>query len=118
MSFGIAAIELSISIEEVIEHQAGGTRGDRMVRGEKEIKMFGQSVPIQAEMAQMVNLSAHVNYAEMLDWLSHIKKAPKTLFITHGEKESAQSLKEKIEHKLHWHCVIPNYLDQQKLSEL
>lgn len=95
--------------------QAGGTRGDRMVRGEKEIKMFGQSVPIQAEIAQMGNLSAHVDYAEMLDWLSHIKKAPKTLFITHGEKESAQSLKEKIEHKLHWHCVIPNYLDQQKL---
>lgn len=95
--------------------QAGGTRGDRFVRGEKEIKMFGQLIPVQAEIAQMGNLSAHVDYVEMLDWLSQVKKAPKTIFITHGEKESALSLKEKIEHKLHWNCVIPDYLDQHLL---
>jgi metallo-beta-lactamase family protein len=95
--------------------QAGGTRGDRIVRGEKEIKMFGQLVPIQAEIVQMGNLSAHVDYAEMLAWLSHIKKPPKTVFITHGEKEAALSLKEKIEHKFHWKSVIPNYLEQQTL---
>ena len=96
--------------------QAGGTRGDRMVRGEKEIKMFGHLVPVQAEIAQIGNLSAHVDYAEMLTWLSHIKKAPKAVFITHGERESAQSLKEKIEHKFHWNCMIPNYLEQHKLE--
>ena len=95
--------------------QAGGTRGDRMVRGEKEIKMVGQLVPVQSEIIQMGNLSAHADYAEMLTWLSHIKKAPKAVFITHGEGESAQALKEKIEHKFHWKCVIPNYLEQHKL---
>lgn len=95
--------------------QAGGTRGDRIVRGEKEIKMFGQLVPIRAEIAQMENLSAHADYAEMLDWLSHIKKVPKTIFITHGEKESALSLKEKIEHKFHWKCMTPNYLEEHTL---
>lgn len=96
--------------------QAGGTRGDRIVRGDKEIKMFGQLVPIQAEIAKMWNLSAHVDYAEMLDWLSHIQKAPKAVFIIHGEQESAQSLKEKIEHKFHWKCIIPNYLDHHLLE--
>lgn len=95
--------------------QAGGTRGDRIIRGEKEVKMFGQLVSIQAEIAQMGNLSAHVDYAEMLAWLSRINKAPKTIFITHGEKESAQSLKEKIESKFHWNCMIPGYLEQHLL---
>ncbi len=96
--------------------QAGGTRGDRMVRGEKELKMFGQLVPVNAEIIQMGNLSAHADYAELLSWLSYVKKAPRTLFITHGEKESALSLQLKIEQKFHWNCTVPNYLDQYTLD--
>lgn len=96
--------------------QAGGTRGDRMVRGEKEIKMFGQMVPIQSEVIQMENMSAHADYTEILAWLAHLKNAPRKIFITHGEKESSESLKVKIEQKFHWNCVIPNYLDQEKLK--
>jgi len=95
--------------------QAGGTRGDRMVRGEKEIKMFGQMIPIRAEVIQMENTSAHADYAEMLHWLAHLKNAPRKIFITHGEEESAQSLKVKIEQKFHWNCVIPDYLDKEQL---
>lgn len=95
--------------------QAGGTRGDRMVRGEKEIKIFGQIIPIRAEIIQMKNTSAHADYAEMLSWLAHLKNTPRKIFITHGEKESAESLKIKIEQKFHWNCAIPNYLDKEKL---
>ncbi len=96
--------------------QAGGTRGDRLVRGEKEIKMFGQMVPINAEVIQMENASAHADYAEILAWLSRLKKAPRKIFITHGEKESAIALKLKIEQNFNWNCLIPNYLDQETLG--
>lgn len=96
--------------------QAGGTRGDRIVRGEKEIKMFGQMIPINAEIVQMGNTSAHADYAETLNWLAHLQNAPRKIFITHGERESAESLKEKIEQKFHWNCVVPHYLDQEKLK--
>jgi metallo-beta-lactamase family protein len=95
--------------------QAGGTRGDRIVRGEKEIKMFGQMIPIRAERLQMENTSAHADYSEILNWLAHLKNTPRKIFITHGEKESAESLKIKIEQKFHWNCTIPNYLDHEKL---
>ena len=95
--------------------QAGGTRGDRITRGEKEIKMFGQMIPINAEICQMTSTSAHVDFDEMLTWLAHLKKAPRKIFITHGGKESAQSLKMKIEQKFHWKCMVPHYLDQEEL---
>ncbi|MCL9685478.1 MBL fold metallo-hydrolase RNA specificity domain-containing protein [Legionella maioricensis] len=97
--------------------QAGGTRGDRLVRGEKEIKMFGQMVPINAEISQLENASAHADYAEMLTWLAHLKKAPRKIFITHGEMEAATALKLKIEQKFNWNCMIPNYLDQEILGD-
>jgi len=97
--------------------QVGGTRGDRMIRGEKEIKMFGQMIPVRAEVAQIENLSAHADSTEMLNWLAHLKKAPRKLFITHGDIEAAQALKSQIEQRFHWTCEIPSYLDSEILSE-
>lgn len=97
-------------------YQAGGTRGDRMMRGEKEIKMFGAMVPINAEVKQMENISAHADYEEILTWLSHIKKPPRKVFITHGEQEASQALKNRIEQRLHWKCKIPAYLSEDELS--
>lgn len=95
--------------------QAGGTRGDRMVRGEKEVKMFGQMVPIRAEVIKISSTSAHADYEEILTWLAHFKKAPRKIFITHGEKNASQSLKAKIEQQFHWHCIVPAYLDKEEL---
>ncbi|QRN04615.1 MBL fold metallo-hydrolase [Legionella sp. MW5194] len=97
--------------------QVGGTRGDRMIRGEREIKMFGQMIPIRAEVVQMDNISAHADSIEMLNWLAHLKKAPRKLFITHGEKEASQALKSQIEQRFHWKCEIPSYLDSATLCE-
>lgn len=97
--------------------QVGGTRGDRMIRGEREIKMFGQMIPMRAEIVQIENISAHADSNEMLDWLAHLKKAPRKLFITHGETEAAQALKTRIEQQFHWKCEIPSYLDSAILCE-
>lgn len=97
--------------------QVGGTRGDRMLRGENEIKMFGQMIPIRAEIALIENLSAHADSTEMLHWLAHLRKAPRKLFITHGETAAAEALKHQIEQRFHWKCEVPSYLDSQILCE-
>ncbi|KTC65036.1 metallo-beta-lactamase (plasmid) [Legionella adelaidensis] len=97
--------------------QVGGTRGDRMLRGEKEIKMFGQMVPIRAEIVQIENISAHADSTEMLNWLAHLKKDPRKIFITHGEMGAAEALKSQIKQKFHWDCEIPSYLDSAILCE-
>lgn len=96
--------------------QVGGTRGDRMIRGEKEIKMLGQMIPVCAEIAQIESLSAHVDSLEMLEWLSHLKAAPRRLFLTHGDIKAAEALKNQIEQRFHWDCEIPSYLETVELS--
>ena len=96
--------------------QAGGTRGDRLVRGEREIKMFGQMVSINAEVIQMGNASAHADYQEILTWLSRFHTTPRKVFITHGEQEASAQLKNKIEQQFHWDCEIPTYLDEVELQ--
>lgn len=97
-------------------YQAGGTRGDRIIKGEQYVKVHGQMIPIRARIEQLSNLSAHADYRDILAWLSHFTKAPKKVFITHGERTAANSLKSKIEDKFGWTCVVPNYLQSENLS--
>lgn len=96
-------------------YQAGGTRGARILKGEKEIKLFGQMVPINAQVESLTNTSAHADYEEMLTWLKRFKKPPRKVFITHGESDAANSLKKHIEKELGWKCIVPRYLDKVEL---
>ena len=89
--------------------QAGGTRGDRMTKGETKIKIHGEIVDIKAEVVQLHNASAHADYKEMMEWLKRIHKAPRTVFLTHGEISASESLRDKIEQELGWKVVIPTY---------
>lgn len=87
--------------------QAPGTRGERIAKGETEVKMLGELVPINAQVESMTNLSAHADSEEILQWLENFTHPPKKVFITHGEPNAAASLKVKIEQKFGWTCVIP-----------
>ncbi|MDF1827135.1 MAG: MBL fold metallo-hydrolase [Legionellaceae bacterium] len=96
--------------------QAPGTRGDSILNQEKNIKIYGELIPINAEVIALSHLSAHADYEEILSWLKHIQTPPKTVFITHGTPASSSALKSYIESELGWHCVIPAYLDHVKLK--
>jgi metallo-beta-lactamase family protein len=97
-------------------YQAGGTRGEKLMNGEREIKIHGQLIPVRAQVESMTSTSAHADYQELLDWLKHFNHPPKKLFITHGEAKSAQSFKEKVKENLGWDCVVPNYLYSEQLT--
>lgn len=96
-------------------YQDPGTRGDRLLRGEAEIKIHGEMIPVRAQIVAMNNMSAHADYQEILDWLQNFKQAPRKVFITHGDQASTASLKNKIENRFNWQCCIPDYLQTEKL---
>jgi metallo-beta-lactamase family protein len=95
--------------------QAAGTRGDRLVRGEKEIKIHGQMWPVRAQIENLHNVSAHADYEEILTWLGSFREAPRKVFITHGEIGAAYSLKRKIENKFGWNVFVPEYMQREEL---
>lgn len=96
-------------------YQATGTRGADMIHGNRRLKIFGQAIDIAAEIKILSNMSAHADYEEILAWLNHFNHHPKKVFITHGEPEASLSLKEKIEERFKWTCVIPDYMYTETL---
>lgn len=83
-------------------YQATGTRGARMLAGEPTIRIHGQDLPVKAEVAVLENVSAHADGSELIDWLKSGSKAPKSVFITHGEHDASEGLKKRIETELSW----------------
>jgi metallo-beta-lactamase family protein len=91
-------------------YQAAGTRGDALLHGHNVIKIYGELVTVNAEVVALDNVSAHVDYQGMIDWLKTIVTPPRKVFVTHGDLAAAESLQKKISDALHWECVVPDYL--------
>jgi metallo-beta-lactamase family protein len=96
--------------------QASMTRGDRILRGEREVKIHGRMVPIRARVEMLDSLSSHADYSEILDWLKNFDKPPKKVFLVHGEPSACESLKEHIVNAFGWDVAIPNYLESFDLK--
>ncbi|MGD9967595.1 MAG: MBL fold metallo-hydrolase RNA specificity domain-containing protein [Hyphomonadaceae bacterium] len=83
-------------------YQAVGTRGARLLAGESEIKMFGQWIPIRAEVANLPELSAHADAKEIIRWLKGFERPPRHTYIVHGEPEASDALRVRIGRELGW----------------
>ena len=97
-------------------YQAGGTRGRALLDGAAAIKIFGEYVPVRAEVVAMDTLSAHADYAETLAWLRRFTAGPARTFITHGEPPAADALRLRIEESLGWDCTVPEYRETVRLT--
>ncbi|HVG18281.1 MAG TPA: MBL fold metallo-hydrolase [Blastocatellia bacterium] len=92
-----------------VGYQGAGTRGRRLQDGEKEVKIHGEMVKVNAHIESISSLSAHADAAEILRWLGGFKRPPRTTFIIHGEPDSAEALRDKIVKELGWEVMIPAY---------
>lgn len=88
--------------------QAAGTRGRSLQDGAKEIKIHGRMIPVNAQVKMIENLSAHADYAEIIDWLKKSNLRAKKVFVTHGEPESITAMKGHIEAELQIPCETPH----------
>lgn len=90
-----------------VGYQAEGTRGRKLLDGDRELRVYGKTVSFQMEVAEIEGLSAHADHAELLDWLSKVEQKPERIFIVHGEKEGAEALQKGIKETYDWDSEIP-----------
>ena len=96
--------------------QAEGTRGRALQEGAKSLSLFGQAVPVLAEIVEMGQLSAHAGKSELLRWLTGLQVPPKQVYLTHGEPAAAQSLQQAITQNFRWKASVVRYLDTVEIA--
>jgi metallo-beta-lactamase family protein len=96
--------------------QAQGTRGRALQEGAKSLRLFGEDVPVKAEIVGMGQFSAHAGKGELLRWLSALPAAPKQTYLVHGEPAAAQALQRAIQDKFQWKSAVARYLELVELG--
>lgn len=96
--------------------QAQGTRGRALQEGAKTIRLFGEEVPVNAEIVELGQFSAHAGKSELLRWLTGLTAPPKQTYLVHGEPSAAQALQAAIREKFHWNVAVARYLDTVDLN--
>ncbi|MBI9020538.1 MAG: MBL fold metallo-hydrolase [Verrucomicrobia bacterium] len=97
-----------------VGYQAFGTLGRVILDGVDPIRIFGEEHPVKARIEKISGFSAHADQNELIRWITLLKKAPRRVFITHGEPDAANAFKALLEEKTGWPCTVPEY--QQEIT--
>ena len=92
-----------------VGYQAAGTRGRRLVDGEREVKIHGELVPVRAQIASVDTMSAHADSREILRWLGGFTRPPAMTFLVHGEPRAMDALEGTIADRLGWPTTKPEH---------
>ena len=99
-----------------VGYQAAGTLGRLILDGRKSVRIHGQSRRVKARVAQVHGLSAHADQESLLRWVGSLRTAPRCVFLTHGDEESATTLGKMIHDKWGWPARIPAYRHEVELD--
>ena len=67
-----------------VGYAANGTLARQIIDGAKEVKIFGDTIPVRARIYTINGFSAHADQAELLTW--HRQTGAKRTFLVHGEE--------------------------------
>jgi metallo-beta-lactamase family protein len=97
-------------------YQAAGTRGRSLAEGAREVKLLGRYVRVRARVVPLGSFSIHADQAELLDWVGTAQPPPGTVYVVHGEDESAAELRGRLEDDLDLCSVVARHLERVRLD--
>ncbi len=101
-----------------VGYQAEGTLGRRILEGEKNVKILGEDIHINAEIYNVEGFSGHADKPALIKWLKGFKIKPKKVFIVHGEPEAKLEFANEITHTLGIDCIVPQYNTLYSISNI
>jgi metallo-beta-lactamase family protein len=99
-----------------IGFQSPGTRGFSIKNGAREVKMYGEVVPVRAQVAALEQFSDHADTPELLEWLHTFQKAPSQTYLVHGEPAAAAALQTSMTQELRWQVQVAQYMQKVPVS--
>lgn len=95
---------------------APSTLGHKILRGDKEVSIFGNKYRVKAEIRTIDSYSAHADYNEMLRYLECQDKTQiKGIFLVHGEEETQKNFKQILKSNGYNKISIPSKKEMIKI---
>lgn len=99
-----------------IGFQAPGTRGFTIKSRAEEVKIYGDFVPIRAQIAALEQFSDHADPPELLQWLRTFRNQPATTYLVHGEPDASGQLRDLMGKELGWDVRVAQYMEKVEIA--
>lgn len=100
----------------IFGYQAKGSLGRRLLEGVKEVKIHGETVPVNARIISIEGYSAHADQEGLVKWASPMRYSLRKIFIVQGEDDAAMALATALKDKLTVDAVVPEYGQEFELE--
>lgn len=100
-----------------VGYQAPGTLGYNIVNGAKTVKIFGEEIAVNARIEYIEGYSGHADQELLMNFIYSFIKKPKHIFLVHGEPESQDILRDKIESDTGLGVTIPEFGETYELKD-
>ena len=101
-----------------VGYQAPGTLGYNIVNGAKTVKIFGEEIAVNARIEYIEGYSGHADQEGLMNFIYSFIQKPKHIFLVHGEEESQEVLKSKIDEETKLPVTIANFGETYDLEEV
>ncbi|MGF0032004.1 MBL fold metallo-hydrolase RNA specificity domain-containing protein [Bariatricus sp. SGI.154] len=68
-----------------VGYQAVGTLGRKLIEGAECVKLFGETITVNAHIEVLKGISGHADMNGLLNWLRGFEKKPERVIVVHGE---------------------------------
>lgn len=90
-----------------VGHQNPGTLGHIILNGAREVKLFGETISVDARIHRMAGVSGHADKNGLVKWLASFDPKPKKVFVVHGDDEVCEGFKDYINDELGYDAMAP-----------
>src|SRR5690606_33627461 len=78
-----------------IGYQSEGSLGRAIIDGAKRVTIYGEEIPVNAEVHSISGYSAHADRTELIRWANDLQGNLKRLFVIQGDAPAAKALAEE-----------------------
>lgn len=90
-----------------VGYQVPGTLGNLLLNGAKEVRLFGETIDVQARITNLPGISGHADQAHLLEWVGAFGDTPKRVFVVHGQDSVCDAFARMVEKGTHIPAVGP-----------
>lgn len=90
-----------------VGYQAMGTLGRVLVEGADEVKLFGETIDVRADIRILKGISGHADKAGLIDWVEGFHKKPDKVFVVHGESSVCDEFVQCLETEHNFSAYAP-----------
>lgn len=90
-----------------VGHQSGGTLGKAILEGAREVRLFGETISVNAEICKLAGVSGHADKDGLLTWIKQFSPRPKRVFVVHGEASVCETFTKTLKEELGLNAIAP-----------